>query len=440
MAQRARAGLHTSVHSPPLPLQWGTHHSKLALILYDDCLRVCVRTFNDLYSDVHGKSQALYVQDFPVRAEKGSCSGGTSCEDAFGTDFEQHLKRYLHHCGGFDPASLDAYDFSSAAVALVASVPGYHMGRKVMDWGHMRLRHLLSMHATALPEEPASSPGGGLGAGAVEEGLICQFSSLGSLTPAWLEEFRATLATTSPSATAPPSAGRHARLPLYLVVPTVLQVRDSVQGWLAGVSVPIRKANLKEWLTPYWRRWGPEAGDTSEPAARAQLAMPHVKSYCRYRQSAGRVVMPWLCVGSHNLSRAAWGEMQKGGSQLCIRSYELSVALFPQRLLTLERDLERPRGRFMRRRSEGCGSAAGPPVLVPMAAWGGLAGAAPAPGEGVQVACPMRVPPAGAPKREDPVWAVDLEPSAYNGLDRFGTRKGERPVNFYGQRRAQVPT
>jgi len=425
VAARRQRGLETRLHSPPLPMQWGTHHSKLALLLYDDCVRVCVRTFNDLYCDAHCKSQALYVQDFPASESPEL--------DAFGTDFARQLRRYLARCGGFDASKLDRYDFSSAAGALVASVPGYHRGQELEEWGHMRLRRLLLQHA----ELPAGWPWPG-----AEEGVVCQFSSLGSLTPKWLDEFHATLASAAPSGSGPAGIAL-ARPSLRLVVPTAAQVRDCAEGWLAGLSIPIRRANLKDFLSPHWRRWGAaSAADRSHAAARARDAMPHVKSYCRYAARPGsRPALPWLCVGSHNLSRAAWGELQKGGTQLAIRSYELSVALFPRRLVQLEPDPRRPQGRFLRRcggggggGGDGAGVAAGVPVLVPLASPAPLGGSAALPGVSVEVpvACPTEVPPAGPPT--DPIWAVDLDDAVTSGLDRFGTRNGERMVSFYGRR------
>ena len=432
VAARKQRGLETRLHSPPLPMQWGTHHSKMALLLYDDCVRVCVKTFNDLYSDAHCKSQALYVQDFPA--------GESSELDVFGTDFARQLRRYLARCGGFDGSKLDRYDFSSASGALVASVPGYHKGQELEEWGHMRLRRLLLRHA----ELPAGWPGPG-----AEEGVVCQFSSLGSLTPKWLEEFHATLASTAPPSGGGPAGTALGRPPLRLVVPTAAQVRDCGEGWLAGLSVPIRRANLKDFLRPHWRLWGAaSAADRSHAAERARAAMPHVKSYCRYAARPGRPpALPWLCIGSHNLSRAAWGELQKGGTQLAIRSYELSVAFFPRRLAQLEPDPGRQQGRFLRRRGDGgggvggsggaAGAAAGVPVLVPLASLAAFGGSAALPGVSVEVpvACPTEVPPAGPPA--DPIWAVDLDDEAVSsGLDRFGTRNGERMVSFYGRRAA----
>jgi hypothetical protein len=62
-----------------------------------------------------------------------------------------------------------------------------------------------------------------------------------------------------------------------LVWPTVEEVRNSVEGWAAGASVPGPEKNVsKPFLQGLWHPWG-------GAAAGRQRAMPHMKSYTRYR-------------------------------------------------------------------------------------------------------------------------------------------------------------
>jgi hypothetical protein len=56
---------------------------------------------------------------------------------------------YLTHTGvsAIDKSSLASfrlYDYTSARVKLIASVPGYHSGKDLEKYGHMRLRKELS--------------------------------------------------------------------------------------------------------------------------------------------------------------------------------------------------------------------------------------------------------------------------------------------------------
>ena len=57
--------------------------------------------------------------------------------------------------------------------------------------------------------------------------------------------------------------------------------------------------------------------------------MPHIKSYCRYQGQR----LAWLLTGSHNTSKAAWGNLESlgpGASQLRLWHFELSVLLLPR--------------------------------------------------------------------------------------------------------------
>jgi len=55
------------------------------------------------------------------------------------------------------------------------------------------------------------------------------------------------------------------------------QVRTSNQGWEAGGSLPGRRECVYiDALMPLWARWGGEASGRG-------AAMPHIKTYCRYR-------------------------------------------------------------------------------------------------------------------------------------------------------------
>jgi tyrosyl-DNA phosphodiesterase 1 len=62
--------------------------------------------------------------------------------------------------------------------------------------------------------------------------------------------------------------------------------------------------------------------------------VPHIKTY--YQVSPTGDSMEWLLVTSHNLSKAAWGEVQTsqryGGRRLFVRHWELGVLVTPSTL------------------------------------------------------------------------------------------------------------
>jgi tyrosyl-DNA phosphodiesterase 1 len=74
---------------------------------------------------------------------------------------------------------------------------------------------------------------------------------------------------------------------------------------------------IKKELKPLLYRW---SGDDKQGRERA---MPHIKSYCRYRCTGDNAVqIAWFLLTSANMSASAWGMVQKD-SKLSIKSYEL---------------------------------------------------------------------------------------------------------------------
>jgi tyrosyl-DNA phosphodiesterase-1 len=63
-------------------------------------------------------------------------------------------------------------------------------------------------------------------------------------------------------------------------------------------------------------------------------ASPHIKTFFRYSPDHKKVA--WMYAGSHNLSKAAWGALEKGYCQLAIKSYELGVLFVPSMFGTQE--------------------------------------------------------------------------------------------------------
>eukprot|EP01035_Chromulina_nebulosa_P050527 gene50527-68714_t len=47
--------------------------------------------------------------------------------------------------------------------------------------------------------------------------------------------------------------------------------------------------------------------------------------------------LSWFLLTSANLSQAAWGAVQSGGSTLYVKSYELGVLYLPSRVKTMTR-------------------------------------------------------------------------------------------------------
>ncbi|XP_058768461.1 tyrosyl-DNA phosphodiesterase 1-like [Vicia villosa] len=293
------------LHKPPLPISFGTHHSKAMLLVYPRGVRVIVHTANLIYVDWNNKSQGLWMQDFPWK-DQNSLSKGSGFEN----DLVEYLSALkwpefsvnLPSLGNFSicPSFFKKFDYSDAMVRLIASVPGYHSGNGLKKWGHMKLRSVLQ--ECTFDEEFKKSP------------LVYQFSSLGSLDEKWMIELASSMSAGLSEDKVPLGMGEP-----QIIWPTVEDVRCSIEGYAAGSAIPSPMKNVeKAFLKKYWAKW--KASHTGR-----HHAMPHIKTFARYNNQN----LAWFLLTSANLSKAAWGALQKNNSQLMIRSYELGVLFLP---------------------------------------------------------------------------------------------------------------
>ncbi|KAL1205929.1 Tyrosyl-DNA phosphodiesterase 1 [Cardamine amara subsp. amara] len=299
------------LHKPRLPISFGTHHSKAIFLVYPRGVRVIVHTANLIHVDWNNKSQGLWMQDFPWKDDDKDPPKGCGFEGDL-IDYLSVLKwpEFTASLPGRGNVKINAaffkkFDYSDAMVRLIASVPGYHTGLNLRKWGHMKLRTILQ--ESIFDREFRRSP------------LVYQFSSLGSLDEKWLAEFGASLSSGITEDKTPLGPGD----PL-IIWPTVEDVRCSLEGYGAGNAIPSPLKNVeKPFLKKYWAKW------KADHSARGR-AMPHIKTFTRYSDQK----LAWFLLTSSNLSKAAWGALQKNNSQLMIRSYELGVLFLPSPIKT----------------------------------------------------------------------------------------------------------
>uniref|UniRef100_A0A8C4QSH8 Tyrosyl-DNA phosphodiesterase 1 n=1 Tax=Eptatretus burgeri TaxID=7764 RepID=A0A8C4QSH8_EPTBU len=223
------------------------------------------------------------------------------------TGFKADLLAYLfaYH---FSPVTewatiVEEHDLSEARVFLVASVPGRHVGSSKDRWGHLSLRKIL--HEWAGPiTVPSIWP------------VVAQFSSIGSLgtdSGKWLTgELLDSL-----------SAMSGQKAVILNVLTFDINVAFHILCHAAGGSLPYgqQTAEKQQWLRSYLHRWMADVSGRTR-------AMPHIKTYLRMKPDCSQI--SWFLVTSANLSKAAWGALEKSGTQLMIRSYELGVLFLPR--------------------------------------------------------------------------------------------------------------
>ncbi|CAH2328016.1 tyrosyl-DNA phosphodiesterase 1 [Pelobates cultripes] len=315
--RESKAKLHEDAHpyenvrlcQAKLDIAFGTHHTKMMLLLYKEGLRVVIHTSNLIHEDWHQKTQGIWLSPlYPRIAEGASISAGEPV-----TNFRADLIAYL---ASYNSPSLKEWmdiikqhDLSQTRVYLVGSTPGRYQGNDKEKWGHLRLRKILRENTSAI-------------AGQESWPVIGQFSSIGSMgtdKTKWLHsEFRESLQTLGKGVT---SLGKMDP-PLHLIYPSVDNVRTSLEGYPAGGSLPysIQTAQKQPWLHSFFHRWKAETSGRSR-------AMPHIKTYMRVSPDVQELA--WFIVTSANLSKAAWGSFEKNGTQMFIRSYELGVLFLP---------------------------------------------------------------------------------------------------------------
>ena len=106
----------------------------------------------------------------------------------------------------------------------------------------------------------------------------------------------------------------------HLIYPSANQIRESKFGYSSGSSFPYyEKTHLKQkWLQKYFHKWSTAIGGYDR-------IMPHCKNWIRVSSDKNDIRL--VVTGSHNLSKAAWGCEEKGGTQVHIRSYEERIVI-----------------------------------------------------------------------------------------------------------------
>ncbi|KAL8615227.1 hypothetical protein ACOMHN_050268 [Nucella lapillus] len=297
-----------------LEIMYGTHHTKMMFLLYDCGMRVVIHTANLVSSDWHQKTQGVWISPlFPKLSEPDAAGVGVGVKGDSPTRFKADLLAYLaaYHAIPLTPweKHIQQHDMSSASVYIIGSTPGRHTGGQKSTWGHLKLRKVLQ---EAGPEKKDAG----------SWTVIGQFSSIGSLganPDQWLcDEWLGSLSQCQGIMVTQLPQSK-----LQLVYPSKENVRLCLEGYAGGGCLPysIKTAQKQIYLNNFVRKWGSEGRGRTE-------AIPHIKTYTRVSPDHSQAA--WFLVTSANLSKAAWGALEKQKTQLMIRSYEIGVLFLPK--------------------------------------------------------------------------------------------------------------
>ncbi|KAL4656298.1 tyrosyl-DNA phosphodiesterase 1 isoform X1 [Arapaima gigas] len=309
LIQQAQPYTHIRFCQAKLDIAFGTHHTKMMLLWYEEGFRVVILTSNLIPADWYQKTQGLWLSPLYPKLPEGSSPSEGESPTNFKSDLMDYLRSYRAPELEEWILRIGEHDLSQTRVYLIGSTPGRFLGSDMERWGHLRLRKLLRENAQRVVNEEAWP-------------VVAQFSSIGSMgvdKTKWLAaEFQHTLTTLGKGG----KVSTNPEISMYLVYPSVENVRTSLEGYPAGGSLPysIQTAQRQLWLHSYFHRWSAEVTGRSH-------AMPHIKTYMR--TSPDFTELAWFLVTSANLSKAAWGALEKNNTQMMVRSYELGVLFLP---------------------------------------------------------------------------------------------------------------
>ncbi|KAB7497670.1 Tyrosyl-DNA phosphodiesterase 1 [Armadillidium nasatum] len=186
-------------------------------------------------------------------------------------------------------------------VYFIASVPGYHTGETRFKYGHLKCRQLLRKYGK-WKYNSSTSP------------VVVQCSSIGTLgkdSKSWLTgELGVSLIGGNDTNS----------VSLNVVYPSEDDVRKQYTRvwWRFLFTLQLQHSREAD-MAHCWR---------SEIRQRTR-SMPHIKTYTRVSPDMKKA--QYFMLTSSNLSKAAWGQLQKQGMQLFIRSYEAGVLWLPEK-------------------------------------------------------------------------------------------------------------
>ncbi|KAH6855738.1 tyrosyl-DNA phosphodiesterase I [Chaetomium sp. MPI-CAGE-AT-0009] len=339
-----------TLHNAFLPEMFGTHHSKMMVLLrHDETAQVVIHTANLIVRDWANMTQAVWLSPMlplmkPAQQDASQEEAKIGTGAKFKIDLLNYLRAYDTRRTTCKPIieQLSKYDFSAVRGSLIASVPGRH---KLDDasptrWGWAAMEQALQ----AVPVSPTKPE------------IAIQISSIATLGPTdtWLKNTFFRSLSGGQSTTTPHQP------PSYKVIfPTPDEIRKSLDGYGSGGSIHTKTQSAQQakqltYLKPIFHHWANDSDNGTQITdgtpiheAGRKRAAPHIKTYIRYGGSSsssssgnrsssgsddGPVAPPsvdWALVTSANLSKQAWGDAVSPQGQVRIASYEIGVLVWP---------------------------------------------------------------------------------------------------------------
>lgn len=310
-----------------LPNKFASHHLKMMINFFEkDEVEIVIMTSNLTQLDFGGLTQAIWRSG---RLRKGKTK--STLGKRFRLDLIRYLARYKLRFTDLILKRIEGLNFSSVDVELVASVPGTYSLEELKpvteSYGYLKLRQILERNHLLLDEE-------------TNHNVLAQVTSIAYpylsskghtslvfthlLCPLLFGKWKKLLAPGAESSRAHQEEFNYTP---QIVFPTAREIASSNFGFLSGSAVHfkyttsmIHKQQYEQNVKPYLYKW---SGDSQTGR---EKVTPHVKYYACDNGDDWKT-LKWVLVGSHNLSKQAWGYpvAKLLGSTYVVDSYELSV-------------------------------------------------------------------------------------------------------------------
>lgn len=217
------------LHTAFLPEIFGTHHSKMLVLLrHDDTAQVIIHTANMIRKDWTNMTNGIWLSPrLPLLQgqDPADASQYENLAEGTGYKFKIDLLNYLR---AYDDkrvvcrdlvTNLEKYDFSSIRGTLIASVPGRHdfTDLSTSAWGWVAIKRALR----SVPLQVGKSE------------VVTQISSIATLGPTdtWLQR------TLFESMCRGKTTGVAPRPQFKIIFPTADEIRRSLDGYGSGGSI-----------------------------------------------------------------------------------------------------------------------------------------------------------------------------------------------------------
>lgn len=313
----------------PLPNRFASHHSKMMINFYSGSqLEVVIMTCNLTQLDFGGLTQAVWRSGKLHYGDTTANSG-----KRFKRDLCNYLKKYKIPRIDALVERLAKFNFNPVEVELVASAPGVYsfdkLGTKDETYGYGKLRQVLHRNDLLIKNSkkvhnvlaqvtsiayPYSSRKGDTAS--VFTHLLCPL-----MFTSWKKQLE-------PGSAPSQEHQKEFNYKPHIVFPTAEEVATSNFGYLSGTAVHfkfsgsvIHQNQYTQNVKPYLCKWR-----TSSKLTGRESVTPHVKYYACDNGDNWKS-LKWVLVGSHNLSKQAWGypQVKTHGQSYDVSSYELSV-------------------------------------------------------------------------------------------------------------------